>query len=252
MNELTMHLKQRSLHITGLFLAPILWIGCKSMFNISDSYLPSFNSVLDAFITLKPNIAIHLGWSFGRLVIGFIGGISVGLFLGLFLFKYNNFKLLLYPLIQSIRSIPAAATIPFFLLWFGFDEVGKFLLIFLGIAFNLAITTLEILNQIPEKYLIMFNSYNSSAKNKIRKFSLPFVMEKILPTLRFSLSTSIGLVVISEILGSQVGLGYLIETARSTFSMNVIFAATILFGVVNFIMDKGLIYYWNKLIYWKL
>lgn len=249
-----MKLKSRKviLHITGIILIPVVWIALKYLDIISDRYLPSIPSVIDAFVSIEPNILIHTYWSIIRLVIGFVGGTVIGIGLGLYLFKSNILNKLFYPGIQSIRSIPAAATVPFFLLWFGFEETGKYLLIFAGIAFNLAITTLEVLARIPEKYLILFNSIQSSPRNNLNYFALPFVLEKILPTLRFSLSTAIGLVVISEFLGSQVGLGYLIQTARSTFSMNVIFASMILFGIINYTADKLLIASWKKLIFWRI
>lgn len=236
----------------GVLLVPIIWIVLKMGFNVSDRYLPSISAVLSSFFTIEPNIVVHFFWSLIRLVIGYMGGVLIGITLGLLLFKSKMWRDLLYPSLQSLRSVPAAATVPFFLLWFGFEETGKFLLIFTGIAFNLSITTLEILTRIPEKYLIMFKSFKSSPQKNLRYFALPFVLEKILPTLRFSLSTAIGLVVVSEFLGSQVGLGYLIQTARSTFSMNVIFAAMILFGIMNYMADKLLVYYWKKLIFWKI
>ena len=162
--------------------------------------------------------------------------------------KFYRFTLSYYSVFAFSASSRNSS---FFLLWFGFEETGKFLLIFTGIAFNLSITTIEILSIIPDKYLIFFRSINKQAENHLRYFALPFVLEKLLPTLRFSLSTAIGLVVVSEFLGSQVGLGYLIQTARSTFSMNVIFACMLLFGVMNFAIDKILVFIWGKIIYWK-
>jgi sulfonate transport system permease protein len=241
-----------ALRITGILIIPVVWLVLKLAFNISDRYLPSLVSVLDSFCSLRPNIFVHFSWSLFRLLVGYTGGVAIGIILGLFLFKSRVLFELGYPILQSLRSVPAAATVPFFLLWFGFDETGKFLLIFTGIAFNLSISTMEILCRIPEKYLIAFRSIKSKPENHIRYFALPFTLEKILPTLRFSLSTAIGLVVVSEFLGSQIGLGYIIQTARTTFSMNVIFAAMILFGVMNFTSDKLLVYFWEKLIFWKI
>ncbi|MCF8239762.1 MAG: ABC transporter permease subunit [Melioribacteraceae bacterium] len=245
-------IKKIALTTSGIILIPVVWIVLKYLDVISDRYLPSIQSVIDAFLSIEPNILIHSYWSLLRLVVGFTGGTVIGIVLGLYLFKSRVLNKLLYPGIQSLRSIPAAATVPFFLLWFGFEETGKLLLIFTGIAFNLSITTLEVLSRIPEKYLIFFSSIKSSPRDKLNYFALPFVLEKILPTLRFSLSTAISLVVISELLGSQVGLGYLIQTARSTFSMNVIFASMILLGIMNYTADKILIVSWKKLIYWRI
>lgn len=241
----------KSIKIAGIVLVPVIWVVLKYYFHISDRYLPTPVSVVETFNSIQPNIMIHFSYSLGRLIVGYSGGVVIGIMLGLWLFKSKRLTDILYPTIQSLRSVPAAATVPFFLLWFGFEETGKFILIFTGIAFNLSIATLEILSKIPDKYLIFFRSINKNAENHLRDFALPFVAEKLLPTLRFSLSTAIGLVVVSEFLGSQVGLGYLIQTARSTFSMNVIFACMLLFGIMNFAVDKILVLIWQKIIYWK-
>jgi ABC-type nitrate/sulfonate/bicarbonate transport system permease component len=60
-----------------------------------------------------------------------------------------------------------------------------------------------------------------------------------------------GVIIVSELLGSQIGLGYLIQNARSTFSMHVIFLATIILGVLNATLDQILTRVWTKLVYWR-
>ncbi len=235
----------------GVFLVLILWIAVKYGFQIEDRFLPSPKSIISAFSEIEPNFFIHSAYSFLRLIIGFISGSVVGILFGLLFYKSKTIYNLLYPSFQSIRSIPPYATIPFFLLWFGFSETGKFIIIIFGISFNLAIASFQALSNIKEKYHVFFKSVNSNAKDHIMDFTLPYVFENILPTLRFSLSTAIGLVVVAEMLGSQLGLGYLIQTARSTFSLNVVFLAAILFGLINFLTDQILITLWRKIVFWK-
>jgi ABC-type nitrate/sulfonate/bicarbonate transport system permease component len=235
----------------GILLVPIIWVSVKYGFNIEERYLPSPGSLLSAFSEIEPNILIHTAFSFTRLIVGFISGSIIGILIGLIFYKSKIFYNLLYPTFQSIRSIPPYATIPFFLLWFGFSETGKFIIILFGISFNLAIASFQTLASIREKYHVFFKSINSNAKNHIRYFTLPYILENILPTLRFSLSTAIGLVVVAEMLGSQLGLGYLIQTAKSTFSLNVVFLAAILFGIINYLTDQILILLWKKIVYWK-
>jgi ABC-type nitrate/sulfonate/bicarbonate transport system permease component len=237
--------------ILGILLIPAIWVIVKYLFNIEDRFLPSPQSLVDAFTSIEPNIIIHFLYSFSRLLIGFSFGIFAGILFGLFLYKSKFFYNLLNPAFQSLRSIPPFATIPFFLLWFGFSETGKFIIIVFGISFNLAIASYQTLSNIDDKYHIYFRSINKEARNYIRAFTLPYICGNILPTLRFSLSTAIGLVVVAEMLGSQIGLGYLINTSKSTFSLNVVFLAAILFGIINFLTDKILIFLWKKIVYWQ-
>lgn len=237
--------------ILGIILVPAIWVGVKYTFSIEERFLPSPKAVLSAFKIIEPNILIHTSYSLLRLIIGFLSGIALGIMSGLYMYRSKYVFEFLNPTFQSLRSIPPYATIPFFLLWFGFSETGKFIILVTGIAFNLAIATYQTLTNIPEKYHVFFSSIHKKAKNHILSFTLPYVFENILPTLRFSLSTAIGLVVVAEMLGSQMGLGYLIQTAKSTFSLNVVFLAALLFGVINFLTDQILILSWKKIVFWK-
>jgi ABC-type nitrate/sulfonate/bicarbonate transport system permease component len=136
-------------------------------------------------------------------------------------------------------------------LWFGFAESGRLLLVVAGIAFNIAVATHQILSDVPEKQRILFKSFGIESSHLVRSYSIPRILESLLPTIRFSLSTAMGVVIVSELLGSQIGLGYLIQTARNTFSMHVIFLATILLGILNSLMDFLVTRVWSKAIYWR-
>lgn len=229
----------------------ILWVVVKFCFNIEDRYLPSPKDVLMVFGELEPNILLHGMVSLARLLVGFAAGSISGIFLGILLYKSKISYGLLYPTIQSIRAIPPYALIPFFLLWFGFSEIGKFITLISGVLFNLAIASYQSLLSVDERYVVFFKGINKEARNFVVPFTMPYVIERILPTLRFSLSTAIGLVVVAEMLGSQIGLGYVIQTSRSTYSMDVIFLATFLFGIINFLIDKLLVMLWNTVVFWK-
>ena len=182
---------------------------------------------------------------------GFAAGLLVGIGLGVAAFKSKILARILAPMLDSMRAIPAIAIIPFFLLWFGFSEVGRILLVVTGIAFNIAIATYQVLKEIPEKHEILFKSFNIAPSALTRDYIVPRVLETLLPTVRFSLATAMGVVIASELLGSQIGLGYLMQTARNTFSMHVIFLCTILLGLLNAIVDMVVTRSWTRAVYWR-
>lgn len=243
--------KPRALTAIGCFAGPVIWILLKQFGIVSDRYLPAPMAVLEAFNEVEPSIFVHLAYTSIRLVTGFIAGSVTGILLGLVMNKSVSLNRLLLPSLQSMRSIPAIATVPFFLLWFGFSEIGKVILVVTGIAFNVAIATLQVLREIPEKDRILFKSFGSDPTTFVVQYSLPRIFEALLPSLRFSLSTAVGVVIVSELLGAQIGLGYLIQTSRSTFSIHVIFLCMLLLGILNSLLDFALTSGWSKLVYWK-
>ena len=80
---------------------------------------------------------------------------------------------------------------------------------------------------------------------------MPFVLPTLLPTVRYSVVIAIGVIIVSELLGSQVGLGYLIQTSRTTFSMHVVMLAAILLGVLSVLLDWGVRLLWRRMVFWR-
>ncbi len=240
-----------ALPILGFVLMPIVWVLLKLWAHVSDRYLPAPTDVISAMTEIDPNVFLHLGYTAARLVIGFLLGTLVGIALGIAIYNFKSISRLISPTIESMRSVPAIAIVPFFILWFGFSETGRVLMVVMGIAFNLAIATYQALADMPEKHKILFKSFAISPRSLTTEYVLPRLMETLLPTIRFSLSTAMGVVIASELLGSQIGLGYLMQTARSTFSMHVIFLATILLGLLNAFVDMVLTRSWNRAVYWR-
>ena len=236
--------------IVGVLLVPCLWIIVKQTGLVSDRYLPSPSAVLSACFEVQPSVFYHFAVTALRLVVGFISGVAAGIALGIVINRSKLAESLLTPTLNTMRSVPAIAVVPFFLLWFGFSETGKILLVITGIAFNIAVATKQALDEMPDKHKILFNSFNINPSDLVFDYTLPRLLETLLPTVRFSLSTAMGVVIVSELLGSQIGLGYLMQTARSTFSMHVIFLATLMLGVLNVAVDACLKKLWTRAVFW--
>jgi ABC-type nitrate/sulfonate/bicarbonate transport system permease component len=240
-----------ALSLMGSVLLLVLWISLKVGLHIPDRYLPSPSAVLHAIGDLEPSFWYHCAVTATRLVIGSILGIAIGIAIGILFSWQRTLGRFLLPSVLSMRAIPPVAAIPFFLLWFGFSETGKLVIIVFGIAFNIAVATLQAINSMPERYRILFKSFNIPEGALPISYSLPVALETLGPTVRFSVATAVGLVVVAELLGSQVGLGYLIQTSRSTFAMHTIFLATFGLAAIASIADWASQRLWRIIVFWK-
>lgn len=237
--------------VAGTVAVPAIWVLVKWGLGVPDRYLPSPGAVVRAIVDIEPNILIHTFYTASRLIIGFAGGVFVGIGLALLMARSDLLSDGLMPVLQSMRAVPAAAAVPFFLLWFGFSETGRYLLVIASVSFNIAVAALQILNDVPEEYAAFFHSFGLRPGLMLQLYAIPRICERILPTLRFSLSLSIGAVIFSEVLGSQIGLGYLIQTSRSTFSLGALFLVAIVVGAMNATADSLLVALWNRIVFWK-
>lgn len=240
------------LKIFGFLIIPCVWVLVKYLFAIPDRFLPSPIDVLNAARDLDPNVGHHLAASASRLLVGFTLGVVIGLVGAAIISIFDRCRLILDPVFSSLQSVPPLATVPFFILWFGFSEYGKFLIVFIAVATNIILYGVRTLDQIDSKYLIMIKSYKLPASNILFRVYLPYIISRSLPTVRYMLSVSVGLVLFSELLGAQLGLGYLIQTARSTFSMALVFLAALLATTLYVAVDYLLVVLWRTVFRWSL
>ena len=151
-----------------------------------------------------------------------------------------------------MQNVPPLAVVPFFILWFGFSETGKCLIVFLAVAVNLAMYGVRTLVGLEPRYRIMMKSFQLSPGRALRILFIPHILSVCLPTVRYVLSVSVGLVLFSELLGAQLGLGYLIQTARSTFSMSLVFLVALLSTVLYVLFDATLVALWRRAFPWSI
>jgi sulfonate transport system permease protein len=240
-----------SIGLAGSILLPVVWIAVKYAFHVPERYLPSPVAVWGAYNDLDPSLWHHMVVTASRLAVGSFLGVTAGITIGILFSRWAAVGSLLLPSVQAMRAIPPVATVPFFLLWFGFSELGKILIIVCGIGFNLAVATLQAIRSTPERYQILFRSFSIRPGALPLSYSLPVALETVGPTIRFSIATAFGLVVVAELLGSQSGLGYLIQTSRSTFAMHTIFLAMFALGVLASASDWLFGTIWDRLIFWR-
>jgi ABC-type nitrate/sulfonate/bicarbonate transport system permease component len=231
-------------------LGILAWLAVKYLFDISDRYMPGPAAVLQAIQDLGTGLLQHTASTLVRVIVGFAAGTTLGIALALLAFRQRWFDLLL-PTVHAVRAVPAVALVPFFLLWFGFSEIGRYLLVVVGLGLNVMVACADVLQRPALADRVLFHNFGATLESRVLQYWLPRVVESLLPTLRFGIALTIGLIVVSEMLGSQVGLGYVIQTSRATFSLNVIFVCTVLLGCIAAGLDLALRMLWNTLVRWR-
>ena len=94
---------------------------------------PSPSMVVDSLLTLSPETVFrHVYMTTYRMLVGWSLGVALGICVGLAMSYSRVLRSILDPLIESFRPVPVIALLPFFILWFGIDEVGKIVMILLG------------------------------------------------------------------------------------------------------------------------
>ncbi|MEK3838346.1 ABC transporter permease [Paenibacillus sp. FSL R7-0128] len=220
---------------------------------ISPEFLPAPLTILSAFadLTVKGELVHHVGVSIGRAGIGFLIGGILGLLLGTLTGLFRSAAYLLDPSVQILRLVPHLAIAPLIILWFGFGEISKVVIIMSGSFFPLYVNTFMGIRGVDNKLFEVARVLGFSPLQKVRRLILPAALPGILLGLRLSMAVAwIGLVV-AELIGSQSGVGFLINEAKQNSNTAVIFVGILIFAVVGKLIDSLFRVIERKFLYWR-
>jgi len=231
----------------------IVWQAIGSAGLISPTVLPAPLAILESFyqLTLSGELFDNLKISVTRAVLGFLLGGGLGLLFGILVGFSKRTESYLDPSLQMLRTIPNLAVTPLFILWFGFDELSKVLLISLGAFFPIYINTFLGIRSADSKLFDVARILEFSKKQQITKLVLPAALGNILLGVRLSLGIAWLSLVVAELMGSSSGVGYMIMDARQFSQTDKVFVGIIIFAVVGKLTDTFVRLLERKLLRWR-
>ncbi|WP_426454997.1 ABC transporter permease [Paenibacillus sp. S-38] len=231
----------------------LLWQLLSSSGLISERMFSSPWLILNQYAELirSGELLHYLRASMVRASLGFVLGGSCGLLLGLFVGMYRPVEETVNPTVQMLRTVPLLAITPLFIMWFGFGELSKVLLISLGSFFPLYVNTFLGIRNVDAKLFDVGRVLEFSRFDQITKLVLPAALPNILLGIRLSLSIAWLCLVTAELLGSDTGVGYMIQDARAFMQTDVVFVGITLFALVGKLSDSVVRYMESRLLRWQ-
>lgn len=215
--------------------------------------LPMPSDIFYEFIYLVQHgdLLGHLQISTWRSLSGFVLGGGLGLLAGILVgFSYLSERLL-NPSIQLLRMLPHLAIAPLFILWFGFGETSKLLLIAKGSFFPLYVNTFLGIRSMDRKLFEVAKVLQFNQWNLVTKLIIPSALPNIFLGIRLSLGIAwLGLVV-AEMMSSTSGIGFLINDARAMAMISTVFVGIIIFAILGKLSDSLILFIERKCLRWQ-
>lgn len=217
----------------------IVWQIAAQVGWLSSRILPEPLAVLRAAWTLAASgeLWTHVSKSAWRAGSAFAVGGGLGLLLGLLTGTFKQAETLLDTTIQMIRNIPALALIPLVILWFGIDEMAKLFLVSVGVYFPIYLNTFHGIRSVDKGLIEMAKSYGLSGWALYRDVILPGALPSILVGVRFSLGLVWVLLIVSETISAQSGIGYMTMNAREFLQTDVVLVGILLYALLGKLAD---------------
>jgi NitT/TauT family transport system permease protein len=175
--------------------------------------------------------------SLQRVLLGFAIGAGLALPLGLAMGASAYVYQLFTPLVQVLRPIPPIAYIPLAILWFGIGDPPAIFLIALGAFFPVLMNTIAGVHQVDAIYIRAARNLGAGPIAMFRRIILPAAMPYILTGARIAMGTAFIVVIVSEMIAVNSGLGYRILEAREYFWSDKVIAGMLTIGAMGLAID---------------
>lgn len=167
----------------------------------------------------------HLSITLLEVLLGLMIGTGFAILLGNLLAKSPAAERFLSPYIVASQAVPLVAVAPLLIIWFGPGLFSKVLICSLIVFFPVLINTIVGLRAVPETLRELMRSLHATSGQTRRLLEIPAAMPVFLGGLRVGATLSVIGAVVGEFVGSDRGLGFLINVGRGQYDTALVFAA---------------------------
>ena len=193
-------------------------------------------------LVFEGDLLRHTGYTLTAAAMGFALGAVPGALAPLWLRRHPLLLRILDPFLAAGYGLPKLALAPLFILWFGIGTASKVALVTSVVFFIVFFSTMGGVQAVDERLLRMARVMGASNGQLSRRIVWPAVIPHLFAGIRIATPYAIGGVIISELVSSNRGLGYLVQLGAMSFSTPDIFATviaiTVLIGLSSWLAGR--------------
>jgi NitT/TauT family transport system permease protein len=182
------------------------------------------------------DLATHFLSTASMSVLGFVLGAVFGAAFGYALGLSPLWEKVLSPYLLGLQIAPKVAFAPLFILWFGYNAWPKLLVTVLVVFFPILVNVLQSVRVADRDLVNLARAYSMSRAQVFWKVLFPSSMPALMAGLRIGATLAVIGITVGEVVGSQVGLGYLITFGQGAANTAMVFNAIILLTLIGIVM----------------
>ena len=236
-----------------LLLLAILWEVAPRLHVVDPSELPPLSAVAMAWWGLLTDgdlwtngVSSFINWSFG---LG--GAILIGIALGVLMAWYQTVDDVASPLVKALYPMPKSALIPVMILWLGLGAGSKIASIGMSCLLPVILSAYNGARGVDQALIWSARACGASEREVLWEVILPGALPEILAGIRNAVAISFIVLVASELLVGQRGLGYLISFLGEGGVYDAMFAVVITVSALGFFADRAYLYFMRRTLVWR-
>lgn len=234
--------RQSLLGIASLFVGLIAWWLVARLAGLPAFILPSPANVWQRFLAalMDGTLAANAATTLLEVLLGLCVGVGLATFIGYLVAKSFALERVLSPYLVASQAIPLVAIAPLLVIWFGPGMSSKILICAMIVFFPVLVNTIVGVRAVPPALHDLMRSLHASRRQILMKLEIPAALPVFLGGLRIGATLSVIGAVVGEFVGSDSGLGFLINIGRGQYDTALVFVAVfvlialalLLYGVV--------------------
>ncbi|HLT98658.1 MAG TPA: ABC transporter permease [Burkholderiaceae bacterium] len=188
-------------------------------------------------IVFDPNAIWAIAQSTGRMFAGYAWALIFAIPLGLAMGRSKAVYDVFYPLVSLAYPMPKAALMPILMLWFGLGSFSKILVIAMGVSLPVLFHSYQGATRIEKKLVWTAQAMGMGPVRRLFRVVLPAALPEILIGCRVGVVMALIVMVSSEMIARQEGVGNLLFTSMDMAQYATVYAVILVLAVMGFVLD---------------
>jgi NitT/TauT family transport system permease protein len=204
-----------------------------------------------ALLTVRGDALGEAGASLARALGGFALAAVVGMAIGIAMGRWPRIGRWLDPLLAATYPVPKIALFPIFIFLFGIGSLSKVLLVFLECLYPIVINAAAGARAVNRVLVWSALNMGASRRRLLWRVMVPGAAPYLFAGFRIALPIALIVVVITEMISSADGLGYLVMYALASLKTDRMLAAVVVIALLGLVLDRLLVWLGNRLVFWE-
>jgi ABC-type nitrate/sulfonate/bicarbonate transport system permease component len=219
--------------------SPLLFPPLEKIFRELMLFFTRPESLMEAWVSLQR--------AFAGFALAALAGVIIGMLMG----RSPRTAAMLEPLFSGTYAVPKLALFPIFIFVFGIGSLSKVALVFLECLYPIVIVTSQGARGVSRVLLWSAANMGASGAAALRRVVIPAAAPFIFAGLRIALPIALIVVIITEMVSSADGLGYLVIYSLSSLKTDRMLAVVVVIAALGWALDRALVMLRDRLVYWE-
>jgi NitT/TauT family transport system permease protein len=227
------------LGILAILCVLFLWTFASKAHLVNPFYLPSPLYIVRNLpeLTHRYYLPGEITITLWRMIQAMVLTIVVAVPLGVLMGSLPLFDSFLGRLVDGLKSVPPTAFLGLMIAWWGIEERGKVMFLFVGALFYMILLCKNAVMNVREEYLMVARDFGANTIQMIIRVLIPGALPEIWNAVIVCNGLMWTYIVLAEFNNAQYGLGFMLQQTAHQARPDLVFPIIIMIAIISTLTD---------------